>query len=462
MFLPLLCDTLPLEDARVAPKIHRFSDRYGTRQTSAVSSSAARTLFLFSFLVTLLLSGASFRAHAQTGQSTSVLYNESLKGSGQLPASDNTYCHLAYEPQGYVVGNISDKGVCDAPVSAPGDLQSHARVEVTAALQKGTADANFGLYFGFLSGDAQAHYHFSITFDGKFSVTFLSGGKRVYPFPLRADPSINKGLNVTNRLGVEIMGPRARFFINGKEVGSILAQKEIAGAIGLGVDSNGSEAVFSDMLVTDLAPGVQSGGGGGGAGAGAGGGGQTSGPRKIWDDDFITQKNWTEETGKPCVSSYQADGYVMQNTADNSYCLLRLRKIGDLPSHVKIELTVALTEGATNSDYGLSFGGSESGTNYFFFLLGVDANGSYDLSHHTTEWKDIKPWTADASVNKGFNAPNKLAVEIHGTSVTYSVNGHVLGTGTLDGDPKGEVGLYLNATGMHAKYTRLTIYDLGQ
>ncbi len=426
------------------------SQRGRCNLSSRISSRASRTLFLLALALTLLLPAAPFRVHAQATQSSSVLYNDALKGSGQLPTSDTTYCHLAYESQGYVVGNISDKGVCDAPVSPPGDLEPHARIEVTAALQKGTADTNFGVYFGFLPGDAQAHYHFSLTFDGKFSVTYLNSGKRVYPFPLRADASIKQGLNATNRLAVEIMGARARFFINGKEVGSILARDQIHGGMGLGVDSNGSEAVFTDILVTDLAPGAQA------------TGSQATGRTLLWDDDFVKDRNWTQEIGKPCVSSYVPGGYVMENTADNSYCLLRLKKIGALPSHVSIELTVALTSGAENSDYGLSFGGADSGSNYFFYLLGVDANGSYDLSHHTTEWKDIKPWTADSFVNKGFNAPNKLTIEIRGTSVTYSVNGHQLGTSALDENPRGEVGLYLNATGMHAKYTRLTIYDLGQ
>jgi hypothetical protein len=445
-----LCDTLPLEEELVVSKVHSSCELERISHTLTISSKEWRTFLWIAATVALLVSTASFPAQAQGIQATSVLYNESLKGSGRLPTSDTTYCHLAYESQGYVVGNVSDKGVCDAPVNSPGDLQPHVRIEATAALQKGTADTNFGIYFGFLGGDAQAHFHFSLTFDGKFSVTYLNSGKRVYPFPLRADPSIKKGLNTTNRLAIEIMGAHVHFFINGKEVGSILARDQIRGAMGLGVDSIGSEAVFSDVLVTDLAPGAQA------------TGGQATGRVLIWDDDFVKARNWPLQTGKPCVSSYESDGYVMENTADNSYCILPLRKIGALSSHVIIELTVALQQGANNSDYGLSFGGADSGNNYFFYLFGIDANGSYDLSQHTTEWKDIKPWTADSFVNKGYNSPNKLALEIHGTSVTYSVNGHILGTSTLADDPHGLVGLYLNANGMHAKYTRLTIYDLGQ
>lgn len=211
-----------------------------------------RPFLVLAAALSIIFPTSLFQAHAQ---SPGTLYKSSLSGKGDLPVGDNGNCHQSYEPSGYVVASISSDRVCDASVGPAGDLPAHVRIEVSVALRKGDNNATFSVYFGFVGGDAQAHYHFSLTPDGKFSVTFLTGGDRVYPFSVREDSSVLQGLNASNRLAIEIRGGQARFFINGKEVGSILARTPITGGMGFGMDEKGAEAIFSDLLITDLGAG---------------------------------------------------------------------------------------------------------------------------------------------------------------------------------------------------------------
>jgi hypothetical protein len=191
-------------------------------------------------------------ALAQSSATGTVIYSQTLKGSGNLSTQDTKYCHLAFQADGYLVSNITAENVCDAEVTQVGILQPHARIEVTVALQKGTNDSVFGVYFGEQPGETRPHYHLNLNAQGQFSVEFISGNARANPFPWTPDAAIQKGLGALNKLDVETNGPRAFFYINGKLVGSILAQAPIEGKMGFGMTGLGAEAVFSNFTVTNL------------------------------------------------------------------------------------------------------------------------------------------------------------------------------------------------------------------
>jgi hypothetical protein len=202
-------------------------------------------------LVACLFFGANI-APARAQSSNSVIYNQTLKGSGNLSTQDTKYCHLAFQATGYVVANISADNVCDAPVAPVGFLQPHVEIDVTVALQKGTNENIFGVYFGEGPGEGRPHYHLNLNAKGQFSVEFITGDTRVNPFPWRDDPSIQKGLGAQNKLTVVITGARAQFSINGKVVGSILAPAPIQGHMGFGMTGFGAEAVFSNLTVSNI------------------------------------------------------------------------------------------------------------------------------------------------------------------------------------------------------------------
>ncbi|HUK31048.1 MAG TPA: hypothetical protein VLV89_08040 [Candidatus Acidoferrum sp.] len=191
-------------------------------------------------------------ADAQSSASGTVIYSQSLKGSGTLSTQDTKYCHLAYQDTGYVVANITTENVCDAEVTPVGILQPHVRIEVTVALQKGTTDSVFGVYFGEQPGETRPHFHLNLNAQGQFSVEFITGDARANPFPWTNDAAIQKGLGALNKLDVEVSGPRASFYVNGKLVGSILAPAPIQGKMGFGMTGFGAEAVFSNFTVTNL------------------------------------------------------------------------------------------------------------------------------------------------------------------------------------------------------------------
>jgi hypothetical protein len=191
-------------------------------------------------------------AFAQSSVSGTVIFSQTLKGSGNLSTQDTKYCHLAYQANGYLVSNITAENVCDAEVTPVGILQPHVRIEVTVALQKGTTNSIFGVYFGEQPGETRPHYHLNLNAQGQFSVEFITGDSRANPFPWTGDAVIQKGLNAQNKLDIEINGQRAFFYINGKLVGSILAQTPIQGKMGFGMTGVGAEAVFSNLTVTNL------------------------------------------------------------------------------------------------------------------------------------------------------------------------------------------------------------------
>jgi hypothetical protein len=221
------------------------------RRRSTRTQLSQQILALFS-IACLCAAANSSLAFAQSSASGTVIYSQTLKGNGNLSTQDTKYCHLAFQDTGYVVANITAENVCDAEVTPVGILLPHVRIEVTVALQKGTTDSVFGVYFGEQPGETRPHYHLNLNAQGQFSVEFITGNARANPFPWTGDAVIQKGLGALNKLDVEVSGPRAFFYINGKLVGSILAQAPIEGKMGFGMTGFGAEAVFSNFTVTNL------------------------------------------------------------------------------------------------------------------------------------------------------------------------------------------------------------------
>jgi hypothetical protein len=418
------------------------------------SRRAGASLILFASVGIALILASSFSAQAQTGSGPSVLYNKSLEGSGDLPSVDTQYCHQAYESNGYLVQSSLDVG-CNAPILPVGVLPAHARIEVSVLLQKGDANADFGIYFGYTGAPDQDYYRISLTASGQFSVAYFSGGNHVFPFPPTTDEAVKQGSNASNRIAVEIMGPRAQFFINGKEVGSILAKYPIVGAIGFSI-LHVEQVVFSGLVVTDLAPGTPS----GAVAPPPATSGQQGAGSVILDQSVWTNADWGASGS--CKVTFAIATLTIQNGAQKGFCIVPLVQPSSVPAHVRIELTLSLLAGATDSDIGFSFGGHYVGNDYYFYLFGVDGNGSFDVTSRTAAWNDIKPWTRSSYVNSGYNSVNTMAVEIHGTSFSYSVNGQVLGNVTATASLDGQVGLYLNAPGMKVQFDHMRITDLGQ
>jgi hypothetical protein len=224
-----------------------------------------------SCLAACLFTGAGLLlACSRSSSSDSVIFDQSLKGNGKLSTNDTDVCHLDYQPSGFVIANIAANSVCDDSLTEVGSLLPHVRIEVTVALQKGTTESIFGIYFGEAAGTSHPHFHLNITAKGQFDVEFVTvGGKavpatlttaeipavpdtRAIPFSWRDDASIQKGIGAQNTLAVEISGARAHFFINEKDVGSILAPKPIEGHMGFSMSGFGGEAVFSSLRVTNI------------------------------------------------------------------------------------------------------------------------------------------------------------------------------------------------------------------
>ena len=89
----------------------------------------------------------------------------------------------------------------------------------------------------------------------------------------------------------------------------------------------------------------------------------------------------------------------------------------------------------------------------------VSGDGSFKLSRYEKEWKTITEWTRDPRIRTGHGQANDLAVELVGRSIRLFVNGQQVATASIDGEPSGSVGLYLNAPGLEVAFASLRVLD---
>ena len=180
-------------------------------------------------------------------------------------------------------------------------------------------------------------------------------------------------------------------------------------------------------------------------------------PRIFYEDDFRTNRNFSEGTSGPCRTSYGLDGYSVAVLPGRPTCLYKLHGAGTFRGRIRIETEFTLRRGNLDFGAGLAFGNET-----LEYALLVAGSGAYALVMANSEqWTYIVPWTVHASVHKGFGAKNKLAVEINGRVIRIYINETYLTQATVPGDVRGSVGMKLDYSGSEATFSHLVVEEYG-
>jgi hypothetical protein len=179
-----------------------------------------------------------------------VIFEDKLR-EGWTP-STGTSCRSTLGDGGLILSTFEQTtSYCAWGMWGAGSFDADVRLELTMRLRQGPADQDFGLAFG-LKEEAGGFYTFSIVTAGSYRLDYLDDDTWKPLLEPASDAVVKRGLNVSNRLAVEINGRHLRTFVNGKLVGEADGPGDIAGAVGLYLNHGNMEAVFSDLRVTGL------------------------------------------------------------------------------------------------------------------------------------------------------------------------------------------------------------------
>ncbi len=180
-----------------------------------------------------------------------VIFEDDFFSRRNWPEGTAAPCKTYYTDAGYGLEDVAPEGTCEFTLANVGSLPANVRIEVSAALRKGSPRSAFGLKFGKSLPDNRFFYTFTVNADGAYRLSLWNGEWRS-PIDLTVDPVLNKGYGAVNRLAVEIRGRTIRCFVNEKLVGSSVSTEDVRGETGLFIARAGMEVVFSRLRVLEL------------------------------------------------------------------------------------------------------------------------------------------------------------------------------------------------------------------
>ena len=384
-----------------------------------------------------------------------VLFEDDFRSKHQLLAESGPFCKTSYGDGGFIVEDVAPQGICRLVLSNAGEFQASVRIEVSTRLRRGGQNYGYGLMFG-QAQDGRTYYTLTINKDGYHAVSLNQDGKWTPLLEWKQDPAIKAGYGATNRIAVEVQSRTIRVFVNDKQVGLVQGPANVAGKIGFYLDLMGMETVFSDLRVTELAP--------------SGSSPQVSpkpsaptvaGGRVLFQDDFRSQRLGAEVS--ECAKTSYADGFIMENIDRSNGCRHGLLAAGKFADNVRIELSARLRKGRQDAGYGLMFGKGE-GNDSILYSLFVTADGFHSLwlISSVTDFKLLIPWTRHTSVRTGYEALNRLAVEIQGRSIKTFVNGIQVGNVQAQAPVTGFIGFTVGTPGMEVVFTNVRVVELAK
>ena len=382
-----------------------------------------------------------------------VLFEDDLRTKLQSPAETSLSCKTSYGDGGFIVEDIGQQGRCRFVLSGAGEFRASVRIEISARLRRGGQNYGYGLIFG-RAQDGRSYYTLTINKDGYYTVSLNQYGKWTPLLDWKQDPAVKTGYGSMNRLAVEVQGRSIRAYINDKHVGLVQAPAEVTGQIGFYLDLSGMETVFSDLHVTELFPSTPA-----PPASPKPPGPPVAGGRVLFQDDFRSQRLGAEVS--ECAKTSYADGFIMENIDRSNGCRHSLPAAGKFSNNVRIELSARLRKGRQDAGYGLMFG-KQDGNDSILYNFPVTADGFHSLwlISSVTDFKLLIPWARHMSVRTGYDALNRLAVEIQGRSIKTFVNGIPVGNVQAQAPVTGLIGFTVGTPGMEVVFTNVRVIEL--
>jgi hypothetical protein len=238
-------------------------------------------------------------------------------------------------------------------------------------------------------------------------------------------------------------------FINGSQVNSWFADRDVSGNIGVSV-GQGVEVRFLSYSIYSAGGGnVVTTAGGGKAGpmmpvAGGAGG------SLLFSDDFSTFSLADDAIAR----SEYAEGGLLVNSRQGMSRWMYGR--GIVPSNARISVTAQFRGGPNDARVGFTFGRpSRDDATWVGFHVGPD--GQWYLEGYGAT-NNLGP-TYSGAIIRGYNAINQLSAEVRGRNVSLYVNGQFVGSYTATQDATGYVGITATA-GAQVLFTNFRVERL--
>lgn len=368
-------------------------------------------------------------------------------GLSQASAFDDTYGVGRFIEGGY---QIAARQGLSRWFWYNGFIPSAVRYELTTTLRGGPNGEGYGITFGRASRDVTQWCAFLIDADGHYKLISWGGNEAV---PWRQSSAIITGMGGRNVLAVQISGRQVQLLINGTQVDSWTADRDVSGFMGVEV-GQGVEVRFENYTAYAW--------GGGAAPVLAGGAGKTvpgmapvsaavpMGGGLMWSEDFSSFPVADDEIAR----SLYAEGGLLVTARQGMTRWLFGR--GIVPSNVRISVNAQFRGGPTNTGYGVTFG-RPSRDERTWMVFDVRQDGNYYLEGYGAT-NNVGP-SPSGAVQRGFNSVNQLTVEVRGSQVTMYVNGQVVNSYAASRDATGYVGVHV-AQGTSVLFTNLRVERL--
>jgi hypothetical protein len=194
--------------------------------------------------------------------------------------------------------------------------------------------------------------------------------------------------------------------------------------------------------------------------------------RVLFEDDFVSQRRVTgpqKFSGGPnyCAADYVQDGLLVEARDTTDSCEYVLYDAPFMPDHVRIEISIRLrqpTPAVTQSAYGVRLAEAkpddpDSPLAYRAAIVRVDDFNVTEGKPNLLPRVLLAP-NLESSIRAGQGNTNVFAVEVHGQTLRWELNGRDAGTIKARVPLSGAVSTYVTGQGLKAVFSNLKITSL--
>ncbi len=190
-----------------------------------------------------------------------VIYSDDFRTMQNWAVNPLPPCPSLYGQGGLIIENAGAE-FCGLRLYQPNifaDLDDNVRIEINVKRLNGEATGGFGLVFAapenYPSKD-HVFYAFMVSGVGSYQLFRYSNGWNKLLNPNDSawprDDVIRQGMEVTNRLSVEVRGNTILYSINGRYLGRYTVSDSLRGYAGFVIPQKEQGIVFSDLVITRL------------------------------------------------------------------------------------------------------------------------------------------------------------------------------------------------------------------
>ena len=308
-------------------------------------------------------------------------------------------------------------------------------LEAETWLAGGTDDNWYGVMCRYMNSDN--FYAFLIRSDGRYGIEKAVDGNRATLIEPTYSSYINQGMDAVNLIHIACIGSSLSLSVNGHLLATVTDDSFTDGDIALVADAVGgtfTEVAFDNIIVTE--------------------------PEVLFSDDFSDESSGWNTANDSYGQIIYRDGYFY--IKDYTDGLTLFSRSHHYFTDFILEVETWLVDGTDNTRHVLYYRYSDVDNHYGF---SISADGYYRV------WKEVDNYitslvglTYSSYINQGVGAVNLIHIACIGSSLSLSVNGHLLWEGTDATFTGGDIALGAAAeagTFTEVAFDNIIVYSVG-